>query len=195
VKYIRYIIYTALLGIIFGGGYGILSFLKLNNIISISLSWQGILYIGVFASIPLIAGIEKEIKYKGKKIEGITNNYLENVAHYVWEYEERWKETIEDIINGIVYNNQVFCLEYQEEDYIRYVSEKLEENVLVGKKKKVPINRIIIEVEKEERKKVSIIVHKEMQYIELSNKDNEEILKKIVKGLISSGNKLTHAST
>ena len=194
-KYIRYLLYSILLGVLFGGSYGILSFLRLNNTLSFTIPWQGIFYIGVFFSIPYIAGIEKEIKYKGKKIEGITSNYIENESEYIWEYGAQWKDVIVEVINGIIYNNQVFCLEYKEKDYIRYVSEKMEDNLIKSSKRKASINRIIIEIEKEEGGKVRMAVHKDNQYMELSNKDNEEVLTKIVIGLMKHGSKLTKAST
>lgn len=193
-KYIRYIIYSILLCLIFGGSYGIISLLRLSNIIAISVSWKGIFYLGVITSIPLIAGIKKELQKKEKTIKGITSNYIENIAEYIWEYRECWKEIIEEAINGIIYNNNVFCLEYKEENNIRYISEKIENNLSIHQKKKARTNRMIIEIEKVENEKIRIVVHKENQFTELSNKDNEEVLKKIVIGLLESSHKLTNTS-
>jgi hypothetical protein len=181
-KYIRYLIYLLFEAAIIGGGIALIGLLHKLGVFDPKLNAKGISTLVIFLMLPVLVAYSKDKKKAIPKLEGMKNNYLKQESEYKTIITKDWKETLKGIMNEMVVDNQVFYLDYEEEDYIAYRSEAIEQEINAKKVKKHR-NRIIVELEKEEDNSIRIIAHKENQYSELSNRDNEEVIAKIVEGL------------
>jgi len=185
-KYIRYFILLAIICILGGAGFGLISLFSSILHLALHISAKSLLYVATIALIPFIAGLSKDIKKSQFKIEGLKNDYLKQVSKYQIEVDGDWKTRIKEIMNGMAYERQVFNQDYEDEKTLVYVSEPVIDDIDPKKATKRNNNRIIAEFEfgEEDRKgMVEINIHKEYQYSELSNHDNEMVISKVISSI------------
>jgi hypothetical protein len=186
-KYIRYFILLAIICILGGAGFGLISLLSNMLNLSMHISIKSLLYLTTIGLIPFIAGLSKDLKKPQFKIEGLKNDYLKQVSKYQIKIDGDWKTKIKDIMNGMAYERQIFNQDYEDEKTLVYISEPVLEDIDPKKaRKRNSNNRIIAEfesVEEDIKKIVEINIHKEYQYSELSNHDNEMVICKIISSI------------
>lgn len=176
----------AIICLLGGAGFGLI--LIFNNMFHVAphISTKSLLYIATIGLIPFIAGLCKDIKRPQFKIEGLKNDYLKQESKYQIEVEEDWKTRIKEVMNGMVYERQVFNQDYEDDKTVVYVSEPVIDNIDPKKAKKRNSNRIIAEfelIEEDKKNFVEINIHKEYQYSELSNHDNEMVISKVINNI------------
>ena len=192
-KYIRYFIYLVASSLIFGGGFLLLDFIFKSKILNGSISYKGIGMILLWGLLPVVGSI---IKYKKKEpvnTIGMKNNYMKFESKYSFDSVIEWKMMMKDIKNYLTYDNQLFILEYEEENYLEYRTEEPINDIELKKRTRIK-NIIIVEILKNENERIEIVVHKENSFSEFSNYDNEAVLRKII-DQIEEKRKLTIAST
>jgi hypothetical protein len=185
-KYIRYLILLAIICILGGAGFELISLFSGMLHLAMHISAKSLLYIATIGLIPFIVGLSKDLKKSQFRIEGIKNDYLNQVSKYQIEVDGDWKTQIKGIMNGMAYERQVFNQDYEDEKTLVYVSEPVIDDIDPKKTRKRNNNRIIAEFELgEEDKKdmVRINIHKEYQYSELSNYDNEMVISKVINSI------------
>ena len=154
--------------------------------LAVQISTKSLLYIATIGLIPFIAGLSKDLKKPQIKIEGLKNDYLKQVSKYQIEVDGDWKTKIKEVMNGMAYERQVFNHDYEDEKTLVYVSEPILDDIDPKKATKRNSNRIIVEFElgeKDKRRMVEINIHKEYQYSELSNHDNEMVISKVISSI------------
>jgi len=185
-KYIRYFILLAIICFLGGAGFGLISLFSNMLHLAMHISAKSLLYVATIGLIPFIAGLSKDLKKPQFKIEGLKNDYLKQVSKYQIELDGNWKTRIKEIMNGMAYERQIFNQDYEDEKTLVYVSEPVIDDIDPKKATKRNSNRIIAEFELgEEDKKnmVEINIHKEYQYSELSNHDNEMVISKVISSI------------
>lgn len=184
------------MSLLFGGGYGLWTLIGHLLQKPTSLSFKGIISVAVLALLPAVISLSKDNREKVRLLPGIKSDYLRQNTSVVLKAHEVSKAEIENAIYAVWINQQMFAKEYEEVKYAVYRSQTGEGD-LDTKKTRDNKNRIIIEVDYDYKNRgdIYIVVHKENQYIELSNIENELVLKMIIDGLLSvKKGKLTLAS-
>ena len=178
-KYLRYLLYLIFGSLIVGGGFVLLDLIFKAKILNGNISFKTISIIIFWGLFPVIGSF---IKYKKKErvnINGMTNNYLKLESKCKLNVESEWKIRVKEIMNYLVYDNQLFVLDYEEEDYLEYRTDEPINDIELKKRKQFK-NRIIVEIVKNINKEIEILVHKENQISEFSNYDNEAVLRQIM---------------
>jgi hypothetical protein len=187
-KYIRYLIYLILMGILGSGLYGLGQIFHLwdNSNALISLIIGG----SVSILVPIAISLSNDSGRKFKRNEQINNNYLVQKSWFeidVVENVESVKNKIKEIMNRIVFELRCFNLNYENDDKLEYASEDLKNDL--RPRQRNSSNTILVEFNLSGKTgnglNIQVQICKENQFNGFSNSDNEELANIVLEKLKS----------
>jgi hypothetical protein len=194
VKYIRYAIYLAFLGLAFGGGYWVFTLLAASGAVKALPSARGLVTALVFCALPVFRALRKDRRPGPALPEAVRSDALRQETSFSLPLgmdDERARAAIKEALNGLVEDEGVFVLVHEEEDFLVYRSEAIQTEVgWRGKRRMRRHNPILVEVEftgSGEDRRMGFVIGKEGRYTELSNRDNDELAGKILAELGARG--------
>lgn len=182
VRFLRYWLYLLFLGAVVGGGLALLPLLRGLGLGIGAPTTKALVTLLVFAAIPVAKGLKSDLSSRPAQIEGGSHNYLAQESTWTGPAAADWKARLKETVNGIIFEGRAFVLELEEEDFLAYRSERNRAS-LEKRRKRRSENRMIVEAEGLEDGSLCVMVRKERQYVELSNRDNEELLALLVHGM------------
>lgn len=194
-KYIRYAIYLAFLGLAFGGGYWVFTLLAASGAVKALPSARGIVTALVFCALPVFRALRKDRRPSPALPDAVHSDALRQETSFSLPLTmdgERARAAIKEALNGLVEDEGVFVLVHEEEDFLVYRSEAIRTEVgeRWKRRRRRRHNPILVEVEftgSGEDRRMGFVIGKEGRYSELSNRDNDELAAKILAELGARG--------
>jgi hypothetical protein len=182
---------------LFSGGYEFFTLLNKNIGYNGAIKFKGIFSIFVITLVPIVKSIAGDVGRGKVENDKIHNKYLIQESSFEKILEESIfsiKNKVNEMMKEMVFEMSYFDHLENEKDYDVYRSEKMGSELSTkNKQRNKRVNKYIVNFDYREIEinKTGIIVkvNRENQYIELSNKGNEELVNRIYIEMDNTKNK------
>ena len=190
-RYIRYYLYLLCMSLLFGGGLRIWKLL--GDLLSrpVSFPVEGIVAAALFVLLPPAASLVNDWKNRAQLPPGVRTNHLRQEARASIKGDGITIADIQSAIYTVRVSRQTFIKDYEEHGYVAYKGvpvDEIPDGTRANKRQR--INPVIVEVTAEDREPEAflIVVHKEYQFSEFTNTENELALQMILEELTIARN-------
>ena len=124
-----------------------------------------------------IRDLKNEVRHPIDSCNGVMNYYIKQESIYRMSFMENWQEKVKDLIHYVRADMRKMALAYEDDKSMIF---ETEDEIGKGTKKRNR-NKILLEFAKGINDEIVITAHKKKRFIELSNRENEELIGNIVR--------------